>query len=236
MISITFWRIWFEFLSLLKLIGIRGPTIYYFAFGANMSPSVLKKRRMSVYQRTFTWLDDFEIAFIHEVPFEKCGFASIFPKKGSTIPGTILKIPKIDELRMDCLEGCFLLQRHKKGWTNVNGLPVYYYYSNRPLNGLMPTQTYIDKMIDGYQAYLSPEHFFIQRLKNTEMLTQMKPKRPPRFLLTHYNALGPLFKYFLIAYDKWCMKYYAFLIWRPSVFQYWLPYQIPAEEMTQNIH
>lgn len=228
-IKITLWRISFEIFSFLKMLGLKGGRSFYFAFGGNMDPAVLKKRRIWVYSKKFAWLEDFEVKFNHEIPFEGCGFASIEESQNQIVPGVILEIPKIDELRMDCFEGCFLLQRYRKGKTKISGTEIFYYYSGRPVEGLKPTTEYLRKILNGYELLLGADSPFIQKLKQMDSIPEMKTKDPPQFLITDYDRLGIIGSRFLKWYDKVCMRYFIFFIFRPSVFQRWLPFHFPEE-------
>lgn len=227
MFKITIWRVWFEILSFLKLTGWNGGRSYYFAFGANMDPAVLEKRRITVHSRNFAWLEGFEVKFNHEIPFEGCGFASIEKNENQKVPGVILEISKIDEWRMDCFEACFLFQRYRKGHAKINGMKVFYYYSGRPLEGLKPTTDYLKKILKGYELLLEANSPFIQKIKQMDSIAEMKPKNPPRFLITNYDKFGTTIAPFLKCYDKWCMKYFIYFIFRPSVFQKWLKFSYP---------
>lgn len=227
MLTVIIWRLWFEFLCLLKVLGVRGKVTYYFAFGANLDPEVLKKRKIEVFNRKFIWLENFEVKFNHETPFEDCGFASIEKSDGKRVPGVILTIPKIDALRMDCFEACFMFKRYRKAYVKIDSQNVFYYYSGRPIEGLKPTKIYLEKILRGYNLILKPDSSFISKLKQTESIPEMKVKYPPRFLIINYNLLGVYMKPILEKYDYLCMKFFIFFIFKNSIFQRFLPQRFP---------
>ncbi|MDB5037205.1 MAG: hypothetical protein JWQ35_733 [Bacteriovoracaceae bacterium] len=227
MLRVLIWRLCFEVLSLLKAFGLKGKTSYYFAFGGNLDPSVLERRRISVASREIALLSDHEIKFNHEVPFEGVGFASVESKKGSEVPGMILEISKIDEWRMDYFEGCLIFNRYRKSRTQIGTKRVFYYFSGRPLEGLKPTTDYLKKILAGYRLFLNEDSTIIKKLLTVESVQNMIIKRPPRFLIINYNCLGSRFRSVLEWYDSQCMKLFVFFIFRPSVFQKWLPFSFP---------
>jgi len=59
-------------------------------------------------------LQDFELKFSHQIPFKDAAMACIEPSEGSSVPGVIYTISKIDELRLDCMESHIVFNRHGK--------------------------------------------------------------------------------------------------------------------------
>jgi hypothetical protein len=228
MLRILIWRFCFEWLSFLKLCGFKGKHSFYFAFGGNLDPAVLERRRISVFSTEFVYLPNHEINFNHEIPFEGVGFASIEFKESAEVPGVLLEIGRIDEWRMDCFEACLIFGRYRKGRTHIGHKSIFYYFTGRPLSGLKPTTEYLNKILTGYRTFLRDDSPFLKGLAARDTIPKMVPKRPPRFLITDYDRFGPAARPLLEWYDTKCTQLFVFFIFRPSIFQRWLPFSYPT--------
>ena len=147
--------------------------------------------------------------------------ASIEPKDGNLVPGTIYKISKIDELRLDCMVAHLIFNRYGKVIISddLATEPFYFYSTNCPAEGLKPTKTYLDKLLTGYKLNSQTPANFFQSLANVESIERLSTKNPPEFLIENYDCFTPVFRKSLVAYDKFCVKIFAALIFKPSFFE-----------------
>jgi hypothetical protein len=218
MIRIFLWRLIFESLSLLKLFGFKGRESHYFAFGGNLDPEVMKKRGMTVLASEPARLDGYILRFNHEVPFEGVGMASIEESGNSFVYGIIYSISKIDEWIMDCYESHIIFNRYRKGRLQINGKDCFFYFSGRRMEGLLPTKAYLSKLITGYKLILGEDSEFVKQLESSPAITEMVPKKPPRFLITNYEIFGKALRPVLEKYDSVCVRIFMYFIFRPSIF------------------
>lgn len=216
------WRTTFELLNLMKLLGFKGPTAHYFAFGANLDPEVMKRRAMKILAAEPATAQGYALKFNHEVPFRGVGMASMEVVAGESIRGIIYTVSKVDEWIMDCYESTTFLHRYEKLLLTVSGKPCFGYRTRRPLNGLLPSKAYLAKIITGYRANFPEERQFIKKLEAMNSVPDMVTAYPPRFLFTDYEKFGKALRPLLERYDAVCVKVFVKLIFRPSVFHRWL--------------
>ena len=83
MIRYLIWRILFEACNIARLFGHGPNQVQYLAFGANLSDTVLKGRRIVPFEvKSFT-LRDYGLRFDHPAPWVGCAFASTEQAPGS---------------------------------------------------------------------------------------------------------------------------------------------------------
>ena len=220
MLKIFLWRSIYNYFCFLKLIGFRGAKVHYFAFGANLDPTVLKGRNIIPYSRTQFVLKNFAIRFNHEIPFKDAAMASIEPSSQENITGVIYEIDKIDERRLDCMESHIIFNRYgKKYGKDEVGNSFFFYSSNCPKDGLSPTAAYLKKILNGYELIDPKPTQFIEKLSRIKTIDGFHPKDPPNFLVKNYNQFGMRLRSTLIWYDKKCVSVFASLIFKPSLFE-----------------
>lgn len=223
MFTLVLWRLTFEALNVLKLLGFRGPKTRYFAFGANMDPAVMKRRAMTVLAGRTAVAQGYALKFTHEVPFEGMGMASIEPSPAETVRGMVYTLYKIDEWIMDCYESHRFLNRYAKVWLTLEGERCFCYRTNRHREGLKPSQAYLTKIVTGYKTYFPQETELIARLESLESLPEMRPAHPPRMFIVDYAKYGQWLRPWREKYDELCVKAFTKLIFRPSLVDKWLP-------------
>ena len=223
MFTLVLWRLTFETLNFLKLLGFHGPKTRYFAFGANMDPAVMKRRAMTVLAARPAVAHGYTLKFNHEVPFVGVGMASIEPSPGDNMRGMVYTLNKIDEWIMDCYESHRFLNRYRKVWLEIGGDKCFCYRTNRAREELKPSRIYLTKIVTGYRTYFPEEQALIARLESLESLPEMKPASPPRMLILNYDRFGKACRPLLVQYDSYCVKLFTKLIFRPSLVDRWLP-------------
>jgi hypothetical protein len=218
MLRIACWRLTFETLHLLKLFGLRGPKVHYFAYGGNLDPAVLKARGITATGAIPACANNYVLRFNHDVPFIGVGMASIETQSGSSVHGMLYSISKVDEWVLDCLEGHLIFKRYRKGKLELSGKRCFFYYSGRTNENLLPSKAYLQKLANGYRILLGSDSPVVAALEKHPFVLEMIPRNPPYFLFSHYGKWGRLLRPFLEAYDRACVKVYVFFIFRPSLF------------------
>lgn len=218
MFRLVLWRSCFELFNLLKIAGFRGKPVLYFAFGGNLSPSLMETRRISVLSSLPFLLDDYKLVFDQQGPFEGGGFASVNPTPGSSVLGMIYAIPKIDELRMDYFEATLFLRKYRKVHKDTLEGRVYFYQTRFPKEGLSPTRKYYDGILKAYEAASPLAGGNLEELKRVRVLENEVAVTEGRLLIRDYACLGKYFRPLLAAYDRVCFWIFLKLVFRPSIF------------------
>jgi len=220
MFKIFLWRFSFEMISLLKRLGFKGPVVKYFTYGGNLDPKVLEHRQIKILARQNYVLENFRFAFNHRIPFEGAAMASIEPAPQSKVFGVIYDIKYIDLLRLDCFEAAWFIRGYlRKLFLTEENDRVYYYESNRKKEGLKPPKAYIDKILNGYRLAYPEQLDLINKLAAMPSMPNMDPMATPHFLNNNYERFGAVLAPYFAAYDRRCVKLFALLIFRPSIFE-----------------
>jgi hypothetical protein len=218
MLRILLWRFTFEAFNFLKVLGVRGPDTYYFAYGANLDPAVMKNRGMSIKNAETIRLPNFVLKFNHHVPFNGVGMASIESESGNSVHGILYTLPRIDERIMDCCETVLVLRWYQKRHLRLGDRLCFYYQSAIPQPNLLPAKAYLQKLVNGYRKMFPSDSDFISQLEKHPSVPEMVPSNPPHFLVDRYEFFGKALRPMLEAYDRGCMKLFIFFVYRPSVF------------------
>ena len=220
MLRIFLWRLIYHFFCFLKLTGMKGQTVQYFAYGGNLDPEVLKKRNIWPKSRKEFILDNYKLTFNHETPFKDLAMASIEKSPGSKVPGVIYELNTIDVLRLDCMESHIVFNRYGKNFIRTSdNTEIFFYKTNRPRAGLSPTRAYLDKILNGYSLLKQVYGSFLEDLKKTPTIPGFVAKETPEFLIRNYEIYGKSLKSLLVWYDRKCVTVFASLIFKPSFFE-----------------
>lgn len=231
MLRILVWRLAYHFFCFLKAIGIQGRSQFYFAYGGNLDPQVLRRRKIHPLRHMDYLLEGFRLTFDHEIPYKGAAMASITPSTGERVPGRIYEIRWIDSCRLDCMEAHTVFRRYAKRWMDVPGLGFCFYYrTNRSKSDLLPLKDYVRKILEGYRLLSVVDSKALENLERIPALDQRVPKDPPDFLIRNYEALGRSLRPLLVWYDRKCVRLFAAMIFKPSWFERWCrlpeaPYQ-----------
>lgn len=151
MIRVLVWRLFFEILHLVRAVfGPGRPRVLYFAFGANLDPQVLARRKIKVFGEREFILENFELRFSHQGPYQGMGYASIEANADALTYGKLYTISRLDALRLDFYEGAWFIRRYRKIKHHQDGVSFYFYQTSSPRSGLRPTQDYLSKMTRGF--------------------------------------------------------------------------------------
>lgn len=193
--------------------------IYYFAFGANLSSDVLQQRRIRVYEAFDYAIDNTGLRFNLAGFYKGHGYASADAVEGEIVYGRMYLILECDALRMDYFEGVPFLDVHEKISGRIEGEAFFYYRGVQSIDGLKPTQEYLDYLVTAYREMDDVPQSYIDRLAKTEVLEQfLPPDRIGEFVrdIDRWPAfMHPL----LLGYERACLYLVEFL-WNRSLFHW----------------
>ena len=123
--------------------------MYYFAYGSNLSHRQMKNIRCNgcSYVKN-AYLDNYALSFCHPEPDNIYGYANVYKKKGSRVPGAIWKITKEHEQTLDIYEE--YPKSYKKHYFNLDGNKTMFYIMET-CSFKKPSQRYINVIKEGYQ-------------------------------------------------------------------------------------
>lgn len=121
----------------------------YFAYGSNLNHHQMKNIRCvgSKYLKTI-FLQDYKLSFCHPNKLNKYGYANIFKKKGSKVPGAIWNITKKHEKILDHYEE--FPRAYQKKYFFLNGKKVMFYIMGKCFIK-KPPESYVNTIKKGYK-------------------------------------------------------------------------------------
>ena len=121
----------------------------YFAYGSNLNHHQMKNIRCvgSKYLKTI-FLKDYKLSFCHPNKLNKYGYANIFKKKGSKVPGAIWNITKKHEKILDHYEE--FPRAYQKKYFFLNGKKVMFYIMGKCFIK-KPPESYVNTIKKGYK-------------------------------------------------------------------------------------
>ena len=191
--------------------------VYYFAFGANLSPKILRLRRICVYETFDYVLEDAVLNFSQRGFYKNHGFASADASMGDRVYGKMYLIRQSDAKRMDYFEGVPFLKAHAKIVQQVQGKPFYFYRSRAPLNDLKPTQQYLDYLTRAYSNMSIVPRQYTDALLATKVLKILEPSDQTGVFVRHLSHWPKAFHPLLKHYEKHCHRLVEAL-WNRSLF------------------
>lgn len=220
MLRVILWKAGFEWAQLKRILSpCTERKIYYFAFGANLSPDVLKQRKIRVYEAFDYVLDNAALRFSLAGFYRDHGYASADAAEGEVVYGKMYLILERDALRMDYFEGVPFLGVHEKVFRRVNGSDFYYYRGVKKLQGLKPTQEYLDYLINGYSEMAEVPQVYIDSLAATNVLEEFLPQDQTGEYVKDINRWPGLVHPLLTFYESSCLRLVEFL-WNRSLFHW----------------
>jgi len=149
-------------------------------------------------------LEDTVLNFSQRGFYKNHGFASADASVGDCVYGKMYLIRQSDAKRMDYFEGVPFLKAHAKIVQQVQGKPFYFYRSQIPLNGLKPTQQYLNYLTHAYRNMDIVPSQYTDALLATKVLKTLEPQDQTGVFVRHLSrwpkVLHPLLKH----YEKHC--------------------------------
>jgi hypothetical protein len=234
---VALWRLgleWWNFVAWLMQIApfVRferwNRPVDYFAFGANLDPQVLTRRRMRVRSETEILLRDHALHFNQPGPLEGFGFASVEAAPGCLAYGKLLTLSRIDAIRMDYYEVLPHLRRHRRVWAEQDGRRFFFYQATYSQDGLLPTREYLDKILYSAERSAVIPDDLLSELRNTPTLIDLHPRGVPNFLLDDYGSGPPWLVDLRRRYDVRGTLLFIRL-YGITLFSRWIRPQLPPE-------
>ena len=215
---IIFWKLGFEWSMLLRIIRpCSDKRVYYFAFGANLSPDILRLRRIGVYETFDYVLEDAVLNFSQRGFYKNHGFASADASMGDRVYGKMYLIRQSDAKRMDYFEGVPYLKAHDKIVQQVQGKPFYFYRSSTPVKHLKPTQEYLDYLTSAYGNMSIVPKPYTEALSATKVLQKLEPQDKTGVFIRHLSGWPTVFHPLLGHYENKC-THLVRVLWNRSLF------------------
>ena len=220
MLRIILWKSGFEWAQLKRILWPRADRkIYYFAFGANLSADVLELRRINVYESFDYVLEDASLQFSQAGFYKEHGYASADAADGEVVYGRMLLILERDAERMDYFEGVPFLGVHEKVFRKVNGADFYFYRAVTRVDGLKPTQEYLDYLTTAYREMPDVPQSYIDFLAATEVLEDFIVQDQTGEFVRDIDRWPVFMHPLLVYYEGFCLRLVEFL-WNRSLLQW----------------
>lgn len=152
MVRVLIWWTAAEASHVYRRCGSGDSDVWYFAYGSNVLDANLRKRRLRVRESRGFTLPDYRLIFQHPSPHQGVGFADVVPQPGSEVHGRLLRMSAADALWLHLDELVFPFSRYRIQWLTRDGIDFFFYRSNVPVSGLLPSERYLCDMIDGLHA------------------------------------------------------------------------------------
>ncbi len=136
------------------------PTPWYFAYGANMSPRVLRRRGITPEESRAARLEGYALRFSQRgLIFLEPGFANIEPEDGRETWGVAHRLPPGQLARLDGFEGAEYGRVLVELETEQGRVQAQAYLNPRPTPGLVPSRRYSRVCVAGAREFGLPEHY-----------------------------------------------------------------------------
>ena len=217
MLRIILWKTGFEWSHLKRILWPRRDRkIYYFAFGANLSPDILELRRINVYETFDYVLEDARLQFSQAGFYRDHGYASADAAQGDVVYGKMYLILERDAERMDYFEGVPFLRVHEKVFGRVRDEDFYFYRTVNIMEGLKPTQEYLDYLVTAYREMPVVPQAYIDDMAETEVLEQFVVQDQTGEFVRNIERWPAFMHPLLTLYEGFCLRLVEFL-WNRSL-------------------
>ena len=220
MLRIVLWKICFEWANLMRVL-IPGPDrrVCYLAFGANLSPQVLRRRKIRIFGSVDYVLEDAGLRFSQKGFYRHHGYASADHIKGEKVYGKLYLILESDARRMDYYEGVPFLDAHEKVHRTLGNQAFFYYRARRPLKQLKPTREYLNYLLDAYRTMPIVPADYVRSLERTAVLQEFQPDNSTGVLVRNLSSWPKIFHPVLVSYERLGNRTIESL-WNRSLFQW----------------
>jgi hypothetical protein len=205
LLRIIFWKLGFEWSNFLRIVRpCSDRRIYYFAFGANLSPDILNLRRIEFYETFDYVLEDATLNFSQGGFYKDHGYASADVAVGDKVYGKMYLIRESDAKRMDYFEGAPFLKVHDKIFQQHQGERFYFYRAVAPAENLKPTQEYLDYLTTAYREMDCVPDEYLESMATTKVLEQLEPGIKTGEFVRDLNRWPVVLHPLLLKYENFC--------------------------------
>ncbi len=221
MLRIILWRLFFDLKNLCKLFVRSDKTYKYFAYGGNLDPGVLRRRKIEILSEQDYVLKDHELRFNVPGEYEGMGYASAEFSKGEEIYGRIYELSKIDAERMDYYEASAFLGVYRRVVQPYGADELFFYQAVNPKENLKPTTAYLNYIIVAYSTSKSVPEGVLANLRSMEAVETKEIAKRANVFVQDYDILGERFAKFLVLYEAFCIVLFERFFYRFSLTE-WL--------------
>ena len=220
MLRVMLWKLGSEWANLVRLLWPHlDKKIHYFAFGANLDESVLTIRRIKVFDTCDFVLQGAALRFSLPGFYAQQGYASADVADDEVVYGRMYLILESDARRMDYFEGVPYLKAHEKVFKQIDGRPFYYYRNTEIVDGLRPTQEYLDYLLKAYESMEIVPQSYLDRLKKTEVLEEFLPIVETGTFVSELSSWPKFLRPILLGYERLMLKLVE-VTWHKSLIQW----------------
>ena len=209
------WRLLFEICNIKRLFGHGSERVKYLAFGANLSDTIMKERRITPFAVKHFTLRDYGLRFDHPAPWSGCGYASATYAPGELLHGYLYTLSGRDAARMDFYEGVPILKRYRRTFVGQDGENVYFYQTNLSTPKLKPTPTYLGYIIDGLESHPGASDEYRRSLVATA--TAEPAKLISYYLWRQPENRSPWLRYPIGWYQLFVLTVFLMVLYRHSL-------------------
>ena len=220
MIRYIIWRVLFEAYNVARLFGHGPIQVRYLAFGANLSDTVLKSRRITPFEvKPFT-LRDYGLRFDHPAPWVGCAFASAEFAPGESLYGFLYTLSGRDAARMDFYEGVPVVKRYRRTFVEQDEERLYFYQTNHSTPNLKPSVEYLGYIVEGLESHPDASSKYCQAMAAT---ATVKPDRLRRsYLWKQPENRSPWLSYPIGLYQKFVLVVFLNILYKYSLTDYFI--------------
>lgn len=217
LLRIILWKLGFEWANLKRILWPRDDRrIYYFAFGANLSPEIMQQRLTGFFEVFDYTLEDSTLRFTQSGFYQDHGFASADPAPGGKVYGRMYLIRQSDAERMDYYEGVPFMKAHDKVFAEHQGKSFFYYRAITPTTGLKPTQEYLDYLTTAYREMPGVPDEYTAAMAATEVLTTFRPQTLTGKFVRNLERWPVFLQPLLVKYESNCRRL-VMKLWNTSI-------------------
>jgi hypothetical protein len=193
-----------------------GPhQVQYLAFGANLSESVLKERRITPFAVEHFTLRDHGLRFDHPSPWVGCGFASAEAAPGESLHGFLYTLSGRDAARMDFYEVVPVLKRYRRTVVEQDGVTLYFYQTNRSTTNLKPSVEYLGYITKGLETHSDANDEYCKSIASIET-------GEPGSLVTSYlweqpENRAPWLRQTIDSYQHFVLTFFLMFLYKRSL-------------------
>lgn len=215
MIRYLIWRILFEACNVKRIFGHGSQQVQYLAFGANLSDTVLKERRITPFETKHFTLKDYGLRFDHPAPWVGCAFASAEQAPGELLHGFLYTLSGRDAARMDFYEGVPVVKRYRRTFVEQDGETLFFYQTNHSTPNLKPSVEYLGYIVEGLESHPYASSKYCEAVAAT--VTGKPDRLRMSYLWKQPDNRSPWLSYPISLYQKFVLIVFLNILYKHSL-------------------
>jgi len=164
----------------------KAPSLYYFAYGANLDANRFKKYRMNYEAVGVARVPDYALTFTFPCEYLGKGYADIAAEPGGTVWGFVYKLDWVSFFLLDVMEWAAFNQYRRIPVEAIlqdgTRLVVEAYQARYPREGLAPSQLYLTNIVKSSVLHGFPDDY---RARLEKVVPGEKFELDPSFSFLH---------------------------------------------------